>query len=69
MQKLIKIRLLNHGGYGDKLDFPIEVDGFSYSGGGGLMCIYGKELSLVGFTGVLPESDYAFMLGTECEIV
>ena len=67
MSEIIKVRLLNNGGYGDDLNFPIEVDGFIYDEL--LIGVCGQELTSVGFTGMRLGKDYVFFIGNECEIV
>lgn len=70
---MLKIKLLNDGGYGDmeNVNFPVIVEGEDFESQG---CdILGSELIRVGATvtdhGWDPDWKYHFYYGDECEVV
>lgn len=70
-QKMVKVRLLNDGGYDNaKCDFPIVVSGVINSFGNA--SITSKELEKSAFNKGTFSADwpgYSFLIGTECEII
>lgn len=70
---MLKVRLLNDGGYGDmeNVKFPVIVDGADYHGVG---CnVLGANLVKVGASNEHDvwdiDYEYLFLYGTECEVI
>lgn len=77
MGKLVKVRLLNNGGYNDTfadVNFPVEVIGRFYTDGffvaDDLIVISRDEITNIhGAAPAFKGDDLSFYVGTECEII
>jgi len=71
MSELVKVRLLNNGGFGTKkgAKFPVVVNGEKKCGGKGVVILHKEIKHLISAGGVDDDYGWNFFIGLECEII